>query len=102
MIKPITPDEIEDAKLKTIPESIIGIINDLVAVSWDGNSSEIKQSDLIDAVCKKSKLSRSQVIGTGWLEFEAIYRKIGWKVVYDKPGYNEKYDPFWIFSKEKK
>lgn len=29
---------------------------------------------------------------------DAVYEKAGWKVSYDKPGYNESYDPYFKFT----
>jgi hypothetical protein len=43
---------------------------------------------------------QSEVYAKGWLNFEAIYEEAGWKVVYDKPGYNETYDANFTFTKK--
>ena len=37
----------------------------------------------------------------GVWDFEPIYEKAGWKVSYDGPGYNESYDGYYIFKKDK-
>lgn len=40
------------------------------------------------------------VYGKQYLDVEDIYRKEGWKVVYDKPAYCETYEPTFTFSKK--
>jgi len=32
-----------------------------------------------------------------WLDFEALFEKVGWKVYHDKPAYNENYEPTFKF-----
>lgn len=36
-----------------------------------------------------------------WVDFEDLYRKQGWKVVYDKPAYCETYKAYFVLSKKK-
>jgi hypothetical protein len=35
-----------------------------------------------------------------WFDIEDIYRKAGWAVEFDKPGYNESYESFFVFKKK--
>ena len=37
----------------------------------------------------------------GWLDVEGIYRKAGWDVEYDSPGYCEDYPATFKFRKKK-
>jgi len=43
--------------------------------------------------------TRDEVFDKGWLNIEPMYRAAGWKVVYDKPAYNESYEPTFTFTK---
>jgi hypothetical protein len=43
-------------------------------------------------------LNRNEIFKKGWLDVEEIYGKAGWKVEYDKPGYNEDYAAHFIFT----
>lgn len=45
-------------------------------------------------------LLRGDVFERGYLDIEETYRKAGWSVVYDKPGYNETYDAFYTFTRK--
>lgn len=36
----------------------------------------------------------------GWMDFEPIYEAQGWKVQYDKPGWDETYDAFFEFKEK--
>ena len=50
----------------------------------------------------KEKISEARVLifSNHWLDVEDIYRKQGWKVVYDSPGYDESYDAYYEFRKK--
>lgn len=41
--------------------------------------------------------TRQQVYDNKWLDFEPLYRKVGWKVEYYKPGFIEAGKAFWRF-----
>ncbi len=45
---------------------------------------------------------RKQLFEKGWLDVEPIFKKAGWDVEYDKPGYNESYPATFKFSRKKK
>lgn len=44
---------------------------------------------------------KKRIFDENWLDIELIYEQFGWKVKYDKPGWDEDYDPFFEFSKKK-
>ena len=44
------------------------------------------------------KTSADKICEEGWLDVEDVYRKAGWEVIYDAPGYNESfYEPSFEF-----
>ena len=51
---------------------------------------------------KKKGLKENDIFDKGSLNVETIYRKDGWNVEYDKPGYNESYDASFKFSRKNK
>lgn len=108
MGRAITP---EQAKLKTnIPDFVIEAVNALLRQEYSEGSATIKQDDLIKEIIRTwpedlpvspSKSSkRDMIFNKKWLEIEEEFNKAGWKVEYDKPGYNEDYDAHWNFSKK--
>ena len=44
-------------------------------------------------------LKRKEIYDKNWLDVEDVYESAGWKVEYDKPGYNENYEPTFTFSR---
>lgn len=100
MIKPITPDEIKHE----IPDFIIEAVNTLLKKKWDGKKAIIEQNDILAIVSNNDedsdKPSRQTIFENNWLDFEDLYRKVGWKVEYDKPAYNESYDAYFKFTKK--
>jgi nicotinamidase-related amidase len=97
-IVPLSPTKANEKRLEEIPQTMIKVVNDLL-IREIGNSSsatillkEIKQE------FKKQNPSLS--LKTRRLDFEEIYEKAGWKVVYDQPGYGDNdFDAYYKFSK---
>lgn len=100
MIKPISPEEIQDKKNAAIPEEVLEVFNELIQKDWDGDQAVVYQHEAADLVGSKLGLTRQGVYDENLLDIEDIYRKAGWKVRYDKPSYTESGSPSWCFSKE--
>jgi hypothetical protein len=100
-IKPISPDNIVEAKLKTIPDEVIQVFNDLIVRKWNGSSSCIKQDDIITEIQTKLACGLQEIFDNKWLDVEDAYRAEGWVVEYDKPAYNESYAATFEFKKKK-
>lgn len=102
MTKPITPQEVDKVKSKGIPAYVIEIINKLIAQNWDGKRAIVKQEDIVLAILEKNKIDkefkRQYIFDNDYLEFESLYESVGWKVTYDKPGYNESYSATFTFK----
>jgi hypothetical protein len=112
MTKPISPSEIGAYKAKSFPAYVFEAFNELIASNFSSGSATVYQKDAIQRILAKANaddidddsdimpatLSRSEVFSRGYLNVEEAYRELGWKVEYDKPGYNESYDAHFIFK----
>ncbi len=98
MSKAIGPEDLVAFKVATIPDFVFDVVNELLAEKWSGSTAIIKQKDIVFRICRETGEIPSSVFDKGWLNFEDIYRAKGWRVEYDKPGYNESYDAFFKFS----
>lgn len=101
-MKPISPEDIPEAKAAIIPDNVIKVWNDNIALNYSSGRSVIKQSDIVDKLQSAMNCDRQYVFAASWLNIEEIYRKAGWKVVYDKPGFNESYAATFTFIKDKR
>ena len=103
-VKPITPDEIVNNLENIIPSSIILAVNQLLIEKYRGDGEvSVKQKDIIErAISIDESLTSNIIFEKKYMDFEDLYRKSGWSVSYDKPGYNENYDAYFIFNKKKK
>lgn len=99
--KPISPEEVVDVKEASLPEGVLEVFNDEIARQWNGSSALIKQNGLVERLVEKLGMTRDQIFANHFLDVEDIYRKAGWHVEYDKPGYNEDYEAYFKFSKDK-
>lgn len=100
-VQPIRPQEVVTKKVETIPNVVIEAFNELIAKNYTGYSATVKQDDIIKLIRSKDEtISRKHIFDNHWLDVEDIYRKNGWVVEYDKPGYNESYDARFIFKKK--
>lgn len=100
MTTPISPDEIGKQQIKSIPPEVFEVFNRLIALDWSGISATVTQEEAVAAIIEKMEVSRNKVFDSGWLNIEEAYRDVGWKVVYDKPGYNESYGANWKFTRK--
>jgi len=106
-VKPISPEEIGDKKAATIPAAMIQAVNELLAIKWNGSSAVLRQDDILKRYFEISGLAdtrenHEKLFERHAMDFEDMYRKLGWKVYYDRPAYNESYEPTYEFSKKKK
>ena len=99
-VKPITPKEVTEKKLASIPDEVIEAFNELIVQNWDGHRASILQDEVCKLAAKKLKCTTDIIYDNSWLDVENIFRKSGWKVAYDKPGYNESYAASFSFTKK--
>jgi hypothetical protein len=80
------------------------------------NVAALKQEDVINKIIEKSEsvtyfvfgeqyvgpVTRDEIFDNHWMDVEALYRENGWGVKYDRPAYNEDYEPMFIFTATKK
>lgn len=97
MSGPIDPNDMLLAH--HIPEEVFEVFNKLIVANWDGKFATVVQKDVVDLVVAQLGIPRDQIFNKCFLDIEDHYRKAGWKVYYDKPGYNEDYEASFLFSK---
>jgi len=96
-VKPIKPGEVADKKKIDIPDAAFEAFNELIAENYNGRTATVYQDKVVERMAAKG-LNRNEIFKKGWLDVEEIYGKTGWKVEYDKPGYNEDYAAHFIFT----
>lgn len=80
-MKPITPQEVNRIK---IPDTILGIINDLIVEKFHGNHAEIWEEDLISRIIEKTGCQKSEIFENDWIninKIKSIYEEAGWEVI---------------------
>jgi len=107
MLKPIRPDSLIKLIEDRIPDEVIQAFNALIAKEWDGQEAIIAQDEVVREIrsnFRKSDkpMSSEMIFDLNYLNIEDLYRKEGWKVVYDKPGYNEDYEAKFTFTPKAK
>lgn len=103
-IKPITPEEALKDRINTIHPDIIKIINSFIKERYSSEKIivKIEVPEIIEKFLEINPSSdKQEIINKHWLDFESVYEAVGWKVKYDKPGFNETNFPsFFEFSKK--
>jgi len=96
-VEPISPAECRAAK-SSIPDLVFEEVNRLlVERAADPRRIVIFQKELL-AACVRRGLVSETIFSSRWLDFEPYYRKKGWRVEYNSPGYNESFEASWVFS----
>lgn len=96
---PIKPKEVQGKKDAALPEEVFEVFNDLITKHWNGSSANFTQDEAVKIIAHKMGISRQEAFDKRYLDVESAYRKAGWKVVFDKPGYNEDYQANFTFKK---
>jgi hypothetical protein len=105
-VQPISPSEALELKITTIPDEIIETVNAMLTERMTRNAYiTITQDAIIDRALalfeqRGKTMTRQEIFGHHWMDFEPFYEKAGWKVVYDKPGYCESYAANFTFTRK--
>ena len=97
--KPLSPAEVEKRAIAEIPEEIIETINNMLIKNVRNGRCTLLQKDILREIKGMHNIDSTKIFENGWLDFEPIYRDVGWDVEYDKPVYNEDYEAKFIFTK---
>ena len=100
--QPLSPEDIDTNMENIIPEYVIAVVNKLIKREYRGNPFTIKQDEIVEEIENTYGVDRHTLYDNNYLDFESIYRKRGWIVEYDKPGYNESYAARFEFTPKKK
>lgn len=98
---PIKPGEIASKKQGAVPQKVFDAFNELIVENFANGRAEVEQADVEALILTKLPDATSdQIHKKGWLDIEDVYRAAGWHVEYDKPGYNENYEPYFTFLRK--
>jgi hypothetical protein len=100
-VQPISPEEADEGKMTMFPDAVIEAFNELISTHLVHGTATVFQDEVLALIAKKG-LKKNEVFAKGWLDIEDLYGQFGWNVTYDKPGYNESYQPSFTFTKAKK
>lgn len=96
MTKPIRPEDVDAARRLTVPDEVIEVFNHLIIANYRDGAARITQSQVVEGLMDEG-LTRKEIFEGGWLDVEALFD--GWLVEYNKPGYNDDYEAFFVFKR---
>ena len=100
---PITPAQARKQCGQHFPDVVIEAFNELIAIHLDiQGQARIKQNDIVARIIEKFADSPKQVdaqtiMDKKWLDVELFFEQAGWEVRYEKPGFNESGESYFIF-----
>lgn len=101
-ILPITPKEAKEGFSSSIPDFVIQSFNKLLTQKYSSSSITIYQDEVIEEILNNTpegqSYSREQIYKNKWLDVERVFKKSGWKVDYESPGYNESGRSYFTFK----
>lgn len=104
-MKVYTPEDVLKKRVGTIPDYVIDAFNDLLTENYQEDETIIEQEDIIRKILEYStddELTRETIFKKHYLNIENLYRNNGWEVYYEKPAFDELFEPFFIFKPKKK
>ncbi len=99
--KPLKPSDVPNLKAQTLPDEVLEAFNEVIAKHFSGGVATFTQEEVVQLLVSKG-FDRGAIFAKNLLDVEDIYRKEGWSVTYDKPGYNESYSAKFIFRVKSK
>lgn len=96
-IKPIGPEQAEQLRMEQFPGEVLEVFNALIAKNMVRGRAVIRQDDAVRALVARG-MNEGKIFQDGLLDVEDMYRQAGWKVTYDKPGYNESGNAYFVFE----
>jgi hypothetical protein len=103
MVEPISPQDLERRPEVSFPDFVLEAINGLITSKYRNGVAKFTQDEAVDAITANAPgfmgMERAEVFSKHYLDFEDVYRKQGWKVYFDRPGFNESYTATFTFSK---
>jgi hypothetical protein len=85
---PLSPAEASEQQVQQIPDEVFVVFNSLIARDLYDGASTVFQDEVVKALTEQG-LRSVDINKNHWLDVEESYRAVGWKVLYEKPGYNE-------------
>lgn len=100
-VKPISPKDAVANQKMSIPDFVIAAFNEMISKGIGCSKSvTFKQDDVAKLALDRAPEGTTYrtLIDNHWLDVEPLFQEQGWKVTYDKPGYNESYVATFTFS----
>lgn len=95
---PVKPSEVAERQAEVFPDEVIRVVNEFLLSTGGGKRVVIKQRDIVKRLVALG-IKEKDIYQNHWLDFESMYRVAGWKVSFDKPGFNEQYyEPYFVFE----
>lgn len=101
-VKAFSPEDAKKSHVHIIPDEVLEAVNDLLAVKYRKHSKSITiyVKEVVDALVAKG-FDREKIFEDRLLDFEGVYEKAGWKVVFTRPSYNETGEQYWTLTDPK-
>lgn len=102
-IKPITPTEAIAKATSEFDPMMIESVNELISEKLSPNDRriDIKVNEIISRYSSKTERDSSYVYANKLLDFESIYGRAGWQVLYKAPDRDESFVAYFIFEFKK-
>lgn len=100
-VKPITPSQAMRQKQSTLPAAVLLVFNQVIVETFNGTSASFKADRIVKEICIQMGIKSEDVYKRHYLDVEEVYRRAGWEVTYDQPGFNETYPATFTFTRKK-
>jgi hypothetical protein len=99
-IEPVSPEGLDQLKRELIPPEVFETFNRLLGEKAVNGYAVINQDEVVKELTERG-LERQNIFRKGWLNIESLYEANGWKVIYERPGYNESGQSYFTFRAKK-
>ena len=93
LTKPLSPQDMPEAKAGFIPGYVFKAVNTLLTYNYCDGEAEITMSSLKECISKMGHTFEKH-----HMNFEDAYKMCGWNVSFHKPAYYESGDAYYLFE----
>lgn len=93
MIKAITKEQAQNNRV--FPDAVIQAFNELIVL----RAGYVTKNEVIERITSiDPQLTSSILLKDHFLDIEKFYENAGWKVKYESPSYDERFEAYWTFK----
>lgn len=96
---PIRPQDVASLKAVVIPSFVIDAFNKEITAQYSYGTARILLKNIKPKIIQQCQ-AHNVPFDDAFMDVEPVFENVGWTVKYEKPGYSEFFDSYYIFTQK--